>query len=701
MPSRSARLLVLSGLVCALLAPLGGRLAQAAATGWLDHDHAQLRLLAASDSVGPQETLRLGLHFKLQPGWKIYWRSPGDAGYPPAIDWQGSENLAEAEIEWPVPHRFSLFGLETFGYGEEVVLPIAARLERSDEAVGLRAAVSYLVCSDICVPHDGSLSLDLPAPAGTPALHAFLIDQAESLVPGLGAEAGLALERAFLTGDTETPALEVTARSDIPFQAPDLLVEAPPGYIFGKPELRLKDGDRRAEFKLAAARGTLAEGVLEGKRLTLTVTDGRRGLESEVIARYETLPPMAALTGGSLVVMLGLALLGGLILNLMPCVLPVLSIKLLSAISHGGRARGAIRISFLASAAGILFSFMILAGAALALKAAGMAVGWGIQFQQPLFLSVMALVVTLFACNLLGWFEVPLPAWLGGLAEAGAGHGLAGHFLTGTFATVLATPCSAPFLGTAVGFALARGATEILLIFAALGLGLALPYLAVATFPGLAGRLPRPGPWMVVLRRILGLALAGTALWLLSVLAAQVGVAAAVLAGVLLLALGLLLFLGNRLRGSVLAASVSALALAAVALPSGFGATARPESAPTAVTAGDWRPLDPREIARLVAAGKVVFVDVTADWCLTCQVNKKLVLEDDDVAERLGGDAVVTMRGDWTLPSDEITDYLTGFGRYGIPFNIVFGPGAPEGRLLPELLTVATVLEALDAAAGG
>jgi suppressor for copper-sensitivity B len=708
MPSHAARLLALSGLICVLLAPLGGgRPAQAAATGWLDHDHAQLRLLAASDSVGPQETLRLGLHFKLQPGWKIYWRSPGDAGYPPALDWQGSANLAGAEIRWPVPHRFSLFGLQTFGYGDEVVLPIAARLERPGAPVALRAAVSYLVCSDICVPHDGTLSLDLPAGTGTPVLHASLIDQAETLVPGLGAEAGLSLERAFLTGDTKEPELEATARSDIPFEAPDLLVEAPPGYIFGKPKVHLQDGGRRAEFKLAAARGTLAEGVLEGKRLTLTVTDGRRGLESEVIARYESLPPMAAMTGGSLLVMLGLALLGGLILNLMPCVLPVLSIKLLSAISHGGRARGAIRVSFLASAAGILFSFLVLAGAALALKAAGMAVGWGIQFQQPLFLSAMALVVTLFACNLLGWFEIPLPAWLGGLGEAGAGggqgggHGLAGHFLTGAFATVLATPCSAPFLGTAVGFALARGAAEILLIFAVLGLGLALPYLAVAAFPGLAGRLPRPGPWMVVLRRILGLALAGTALWLLSVLAAQVGVAAAVLAGVLLLAVGLLLFLGDRLRGPVLAASVSALALAAVALPSGFGATARPEPAPGAATAGDWRPLDPPEIARLVAAGKVVFVDVTADWCLTCQVNKKLVLEDDDVAERLGAAPVVAMRGDWTLPSDEITDYLTGFGRYGIPFNVVFGPGAPEGRLLPELLTVETVLEALDAAAGG
>ncbi len=708
--SHARRIAAFVGLVLAMLAPFGAGRAEAAASGWLDHDHAQLRLLAATDSVGAGDGLRLGLHFKLQPGWKIYWRSPGDAGFPPAVDWQGSQNLAEAEIRWPVPHRFSLFGLETFGYGEEVVLPIAVSPERTGEAVALRAAVSYLVCSDICVPHDGRLSLDLPAGAGTPTLYAFLIDQAESMVPGLGAEAGLSLERAGLTGSREAPVLEAVAQSDIPFTAPDLLVEGPPGFAFGKPEVTLRDGGRRAELSVAAARGVLAEGVLEGKRLTLTVTDGRRGLEAEVIARYQTMPPMAAPGGPSLLVMLGLALLGGLILNLMPCVLPVLSIKLLSAIGHGGRELGEIRISFLASAAGIVFSFLVLAGAALALKAGGLAVGWGIQFQQPLFLSAMALVVTLFACNLMGWFEIPLPGWLGDLAAVGAGggtahgghggHGLLGHFLTGAFATLLATPCSAPFLGTAVGFALARGPAEILLIFAVLGLGLALPYLAVAAFPGLAGRLPRPGPWMIVLRRILGLALAGTALWLVTVLAAQVGTTAAALAGLLLAGIGLLLFLRARLRGRVLAASVSLLALAALALPLGFGTTARPDAASRAAGAEDWRPLDTAEIDRLVAAGKVVFVDVTADWCLTCQVNKTLVLDDGDVAERLGAAPVVTMRGDWTLPNDEITDYLTGFGRYGIPFNIVYGPGAPDGKLLPELLSVDAVLSALDEAGG-
>ncbi len=686
-----------------ILLPLGGiDPARAAATPWLDHEQARVRLVAAGESVGDGERVRLGLEFRLQPGWKIYWRSPGDAGFPPSLDWRGSENLADAAILWPVPHRFSLFGLETFGYGDAVVLPIHARLERPGDPVALRARLNYLVCEEICIPHDDELSLDLRSGPAASMRDGLLVAQAELRVPGFGAEAGLALESAVLTGNTEKPRLRVVARSDVPFQAPDLLVEAPPGFGFGKPKVALRDDGRRVELTVPTGRGALAEGVLEGKWLTLTITDGQRGLETGIVARHDAMPSLGGMVSpATWFAMLGLALLGGLILNLMPCVLPVLSIKLLSVVGQGGRDRRAVRISFLASAAGILFSFLILAGGALALKAAGMSAGWGIQFQQPLFLSAMALVVSLFAFNLLGWFEIPLPAWVGAVATQdghGTAHGLGGHFLAGAFATLLATPCSAPFLGTAVGFALAGGPLEILAIFVALGVGLALPYLLVAALPGLASRLPRPGAWMLVLRRILALALIATALWLLGVLAAQVGVPAATTVGLLLLVVGLLLLFGRRLDRALLVSSVAVIGLVAVIAPSGFGAAERAAAIPGALT--DWRKFDQAEIARLVSEGKTVFVDITADWCITCQVNKQLVINRGEVAERLGNSGVVTMRGDWTLPSDEITAYLTGFGRYGIPFNAVYGPGAPDGRLLPELLTDDSVLRALDAAAG-
>jgi suppressor for copper-sensitivity B len=695
----AAGLLALAGALLASQAAFG------AAGGWAEEEQARLRLISGQQSVAG-EALDLGLEFDLKPGWKIYWRSPGDAGLPPRADWSGSENLKQAELAWPVPHRFSLFGLETFGYGGQVVLPIRAEVELPGEPLNLRAKVDYLLCEEICIPYTAELALDLPPGDGARAPQAFLIESFRDQVPGLGAERGLGITGVALAGSREEPILQVSARSDRPFKAPDLLVEAPPGFQFGAPEVSLSDDGKAAVLRAAVSRGP-AEGALEGTALTVTVTDGARGVETGAVARFLA-PPQADLA--TLAGILALALLGGLILNLMPCVLPVLSLKLLSVAQQGGRQSGAVRASFLASAAGIVFSFLVLAGVAVALKAAGLAVGWGIQFQQPLFLSALAVVMALFACNLLGFFEVPLPGFVGRLAARGAGegephsrrHSLGGNFATGALATLLATPCSAPFLGTSVGFALSRGAVEIFLIFTVLGVGLALPYLLVAAAPRLVAWLPRPGPWMVWLRRVLGLLLAATAVWLLTVLAAQVGVPAAALTAGLLLGLALVLWGGRRLAPKARLATpllATLLALAAFALPAGVGSPQRAPDSSAADTLA-WRPLDAAAIAGLVAEGRVVFVDVTADWCITCQVNKKLVLDTEAVNARLDTSGVVRMRGDWTLPSDAISTYLAGFGRYGIPFNAVYGPGAPKGVALPEILTRDAVLAALEQAAG-
>lgn len=698
----------------ALLGQVGG--AQAAAGPWLDQEQARLRLIAgdrARDQAG--ETIRAGLQFELQPGWKIYWRAPGDAGYPPKVDWNGSDNLAEAEVLWPVPHRFSLFGLETFGYSDEVVLPVDVRVERPGEAVRIQANVDYLICEQICIPRQAVLSLDVPPGEVALSPEGALIDRYRALVPGDGTAVGLTLLEVVLIGDMSKPILRVTARSETRFQAPDVLVEAPPGFSFGRPEVDVRDGGTIAVIDVPVV-GAPAQAVLEGKRLTLTITDGPRGMEREIITRFAE--SARGGTGGlaALASILGFAFLGGLILNLMPCVLPVLSLKLLAVAKLSGRARGMVRAGFLASAAGILVSFLVLAGAIIVLKTLGLRVGWGIQFQQPVFLAVMALVVTLFAYNLFGIFEIALPRWAGALAGGGstpleaqsARRQLGNHFVTGVFATLLATPCSAPFLGTALGFALARGPSEILMIFTALGIGLALPYLLIAANPRLIGWLPRPGAWMVVLKRILGVLLAGTALWLLSILVAQVGLGATFGVGALLIGFGLVLCHGHAggERRFATPAMAGILAVAAVALPAALAgragqgvATARSTQASAAV--GEWQPFEPDRIAGLVAQGKTVFVDVTADWCITCLVNKTLVLDSERVRARFAADTVITMRGDWTLPSDEISRYLERFGRYGIPFDAVYGPGSPAGAALPELLSIDKVLQTLDQAVGG
>jgi len=329
-------------------------------------------------------------------------------------------------------------------------------------------------------------------------------------------------------------------------------------------------------------------------------------------------------------------------------------LKLAGLADHAGAGRRQIRASFLATAAGILVAFMLLAAALIGLKLSGAAIGWGIQFQQPLFLAFMLVVCLGFAANLFGWFEISMPRFAGTAAlglDHRDRHPLVKSFLIGMLATLLATPCSAPFVGTAVGFALSRGSHEILAIFAALGLGLALPYLLVAAIPALAAWLPKPGRWMIWLKRGLALALIGSALWLGSVLAVRLG----------------------WLTDSAVAATESSLA---------------------------WEDFDEARIAALVRDRKVVFVDVTAAWCVTCQANKHLVIDRAPVTDRLQQAGIVRMQADWTKPNDVIARYLAAHGRYGIPFNIVYGPASATGIILPELLSSSAVLTAIDRAAG-
>ncbi len=689
-----------------LLAGLAGPLpARAEGAAVATRPQVEVSLISAQTAVDQARQIRLGLHFTLAKDWKTYWRSPGDAGYPIAVDWAGSDNLAKADLLWPVPHRFTLFGLDTFGYKDEVVLPVIATLSEPGKPLSIKAHLRYLVCETVCIPYEADLALQIPAGDALPAPQAQLIDRYYAQVPGDGRAQGLTLEQATLAGSDAKPSLEVTARSTLTeFTAPDLVVEAPPGLYFGKPEIQLGDNGKLARFTLPITREATAP-ALSGAAVIVTLTDGIRGLERNV-----TLTAAAGsgeeFTG--LLAIVGVALLGGLLLNLMPCVLPVLSLKLLGVAGHGGGEKTHVRLSFLVSAAGVLTAFLLLAAMLAALDAAGLAIGWGIQFQQPLFLAAMALIVTLFAANLMGWFEIALPGWLGSLAgdaDAAAGRAadrrsLPGYFLTGMLATLLATPCSAPFVGTAVSFALSRGALEIFVIFGAMGLGLALPYLAVAAFPGMAVALPRPGRWMIHLRRLLGIALAATAAWLLSVLVGAIGIWGVAILGGLLIALALVLALLHCLPDNqrpLLWGGAAALAIAVLALPAliSSGPTAQARTQAQAGLAEGWAPFEEARIGDLVAQGRTVVVDVTADWCITCLANKTLVLDRPEMKAAFETGKVVTMRADWTRPDEAISRYLARFGRYGIPFNVVYGPKAPEGILLPELLSHDAVLDAI------
>jgi suppressor for copper-sensitivity B len=453
--------------------------------------------------------------------------------------------------------------------------------------------------------------------------------------------------------------------------------------------------------------------------VTLTVGPGGTPIESPLFAgsagaaaaEAETARPTGtAGTAGtvippSLFLMLGLAVLGGLILNAMPCVLPVLSIKVFGLVRSAGHGRAEVVRGSLATAAGILFSFWALALAAIAARAAGAAVGWGVQFQRPGFVAFLTVIVVLFCLNLWGLFEIPLPQWAARIGGNGPREGVAGHFFSGLFATLMATPCSAPFLGTAIGFALGQKAGLILAIFTGVGFGMALPYLLLAAAPGTARFLPRPGAWMDTVRGVMGFLLAAAAVWLFYVLSAQMSPERVAFIQLGLLGLALFTWMRHRgvrgpslqrLAGVGMAAAVALILLLAVR----GGAPARAAEG----RSGDagliaWVPFDRVKAESLAASGQLVFVDVTADWCFTCKVNERLVLETPEVSGAFQRHNVIAMRADWTNRDDQIGKFLADHGRYGIPFYALYRPGNPP-HVFSELLNKETLVSEVEATAG-
>ena len=695
----------------------GGAQAELVSTG-----HVRVGLVADAPSIAPGGSIYLALRQKIDQGWHTYWRNPGDAGEPPALAWTLPPGWRAGDFVWPVPHRLPVGPLMNYGYEDEVYLPLKVTAP-ADAAPGrpvrLRAALSLLVCKDICVPEDATLQIDLPVAAAAEGGSSNAgIQSALAAAPlTAGLDAAMALGGGKLKLAVAGPPLKGMQGRDAYFFPYDSTVidHAKPQAVERGPQGLTLSIEPGYAFKKGPAPSSLS-GVLQtdGRAYEITARTGHLPAAAGGLGPVASAPASSAAAGGGTGQELGLplavafALLGGLILNLMPCVFPILSMKALALASHAD-AESRPRAQGLAFLFGVLATFMGLAALLIAAKAAGAAVGWGFQLQSPGVVAGLCLLMLLIGLNLSGVFEAGLSLQSAG---SGGGHGgLVGSALTGALAVVVAAPCTAPFMAGAIAYALTQSEWAALVIFAALGLGFAAPFTLLSFAPGLLRKLPRPGPWMDTLKKILAFPMFGAAAWLLWVFTLQAGstALAALLAAGVTAALAAWLYgtaqkaqlSGGRsvlLYGLGLAAAAGAIGLTAVGLNASVTSAA---AASGAVAKGETptEPFSPERLAELRGQGKPIFVNFTAAWCITCQVNERVAMSGAKVAEAFSRNGAVYLKADWTRRDAVIAKTLAEHGRAGVPLYLVYGAGGRDPVVLPQLLTEDVVVDAIENAA--
>jgi len=694
-------------------------------------DNVKAHLVSEVSAVAPGQSFWVALKLDIRDGWHTYWRNPGDSGQATTLSWRLPPGFTAADIVWTTPHRFDVPPLVNYGYAKQAVhlvnITAPKDLKPGSSAV-LSAKATWLVCSDVCIPESADLQLTLPIntlPGAVDQADAALFTMARSELPS----AQLAATTARIRGDqlvitlgrewgATLPQIKTLAffpydDGGIEYVAPQTLTRLAEGI-----ELSMKLGYQPP--KAGVIRGVLLATEQSGNETVSVPMEIAAGFSGAGAVKAG--PRFAAASGAapasgaaapsgmlaedstSLPALLLFALLGGLVLNLMPCVFPVLSIKAMGLVEQAKKHPTVVRAKGMVFAAGVIGSMLCLAGALLALRAGGEQIGWGFQLQSPLFLTLMVYLLLAVGLNLSGVFEV-------GGALSGVGDGLTqgdgyrAAFFTGVLTTLVATPCTAPFMAAAVGAALTKPPLVALCIFAALGAGLALPYLVLSFAPWLRRALPKPGAWMDTLKQIFAFPIYASAAWLLWVLAQEassLGLGAA-LAGAILVALAAWAYqksksgsAGGRVAGLVTAALGL---LIAVILPVRFAdvAAASPSAGRGNTRAADeWQPYDAAQVARLNAEGKPLLVNFTASWCLTCLVNERNAFADSAVQEVFHSKGVTLMKGDWTNRDPAITQALGAFGRAGVPLYVVYNskPGSTETVVLPQILTASVVRDA-------
>lgn len=658
---------------------------------WKKPEPVQAELVSRFHDAVPGTEFEIGLLLRHDSKWHTYWKSTGDTGLPTRIQWSLPQGWNASEILWPTPAVFKIGDLVNYGYGDEVLLPVRISVPASAKVGSvqdIKAEVSWLMCADQCVPGKASLTLAVQVADkdGGATKACTLFEASHTAMPS-------PLSDASGVFDPKTHAVRVTFKSTEPFHHFYVFAEGDDSVVYGAPQSVSRSADKIS----VTLQGT--DELKAGSQFSgVFAADGgpRKGgwagsfsvpLESGTVAA-PTVSDDTPQTGLSSWLAVAMAFIGGLILNVMPCVFPVLSLKILSLVQD--RQRINLPLHGVVFTLGVLLTMLVLAGVLIAVKSAGISVGWGFQLQSPIFVASLAVIFAAISVNLLGWFE------FSGVRVSGGSYSnsLLNCFATGVLAVVAASPCTAPFMGAALGYALTASIRESIFVFLALGLGMSLPWLVLSLFPVLTAWMPKPGAWMNVFRKLMAIPMLLTMIWLLWVLSQQVSFTALVLYIAAVISLCVCLFLYGKLQFSLLTAKLPIVLSAACAVLLFAAASSslfrQPDAAVQAADA--W---SPQAVENALEAGKPVFVDFTASWCVTCQANKIAVLDREDIREAFKQHGVVFLVADWTNQNPDITQALESFGRSGVPLYILYSPDG-KTTVLPELLTKNIVIGALD-----
>jgi thiol:disulfide interchange protein DsbD len=678
-------------------------------------DNVRAELLADAAAVKPGEPFWVGLRQTIRPKWHTYWKNPGESGLPTEITWTLPAGVTADPIVWPTPHLFDVGGVVNYGFQDEAVLlvKITPPADLAGSSLKIAAEANWLVCEDVCIPEDGKFELALPiAASAAPAAPATraIFDKARQSLPiesPWPARYGVAR-----SGD---PTLIVEARGLKPGMIRDVYffpAEWGPVASLARQSAVVTADGIRIPLKRGDAKSVLPERLAGTLVLTEKTADGEVKQAFDVSAKLDPAfvptPSLAAAAEGeqlSLVQALLFALLGGLILNLMPCVFPVLAMKAAALARLAGHDRSDMRRDGVAYTMGVLVSFAAMAALVVAIRASVGEVNWGFQFQSPVFSLLIAYLFFVVGLNLSGVFEIS--GRFAGVGQSLAARGgVVGPFFTGVLAVMVATPCTVPFMAAALGFALSQPAPQTVAVLLAMGVGLALPYLVLSITPALQRLMPRPGPWMVRVRQFLAFPMYASAVWMVWVLIQQTGADGVIyaLGGMILIAFAIWLL---RLGSGASVATWLRRGVAAVAILLAFAAALKLEDSPataasasggamTGVNFDGWERFSRDRLSQAVAAGKPAFVDFTAAWCITCLVNERVALETPAARRAFEQAGVVKLKGDWTNRDPEITSSLRELGRAGVPLYLFWAPGADRPKILPQVLTESLILSELS-----